>query len=181
MKSIHTSGGQGHNGAIVAGQASCGGGSAEVLRTAHGFGPRVVIRGQTGGAAELGGGVGGLAKVLARYEIEGTRVWCVFDGDVLAGAVALTYAFSPQRGDTASLWGAYVLPRYRGTAASRQLMEAVFACCEQECGIKLISARFASGNLHARQFFERFGFDKVKSSATPSGHEDGLIRMRREV
>src|SRR3546814_4498514 len=38
---------------------------------------------------ELGAGFAGMARMLDCYDIEGTRVWGVFQADVLAGAVSL--------------------------------------------------------------------------------------------
>src|SRR3546814_3670519 len=50
---------------------------------------------------ELGAGFAGMARMLDCYDIEGTRVWGVFQADVLAGAVSLSRHFHLQRLDVA--------------------------------------------------------------------------------
>src|SRR3546814_5160366 len=79
-----------------------------------------------------------MARMLDCYDIEGTRVWGVFQADVLAGAVSLSRHFHLQRLDVAFMWGLFVYQRYRGTAASRLLMEAAIDCCEHEQGIESV-------------------------------------------
>src|SRR3546814_11435080 len=68
------------------------------------------------------------------------------------------------------MWGLFVYQRYRGTAASRLLMEAAIDCCEHEQGIESVVTCFDGGNLHARQYFSQFGLElyapgPVKSNA----------------
>src|SRR3546814_11810324 len=100
-----------------------------------------------------------MARMLDCYDIEGTRVWGVFQADVLAGAVSLSRHFHLQRLDVAFMWGLFVYQRYRGTAASRLLMEAAIDCCEHEQGIESVVTGFDGGNLHPRQYFSRFVFE----------------------
>lgn len=110
---------------------------------------------------ELSNGASGLVERLIRYESNGMRVWGVFDQTTLAGVAAVTLV--PLLGDvSANLWGVFVLRRYRGTAVSRLLMEAVFACCEQEWNARMVICTFAGGNAHAEQFLRRFGFEFLK-------------------
>src|SRR3546814_17422415 len=78
------------------------------------------------------------------------------------------------------MWGLFVYQRYRGTAASRLLMEAAIDCCEHEQGIESVVTCFDGGNLHARQYFSRFGFElydpgPVKSNA--DWRTAGLVHM----
>lgn len=133
---------------------------------------------------ELGAGPRGIAGLLERYDVEGTRVWGVFHADVLAGVVALSRHFHLQRLDVAFLWGLFVYQRYRGTATSRLLMEAAIECCEHEQGIELAVPCFDGGNLHARQYFARFGFEVADHGPT-KGNADwrtaGLVHMCRPV
>src|SRR3546814_14709763 len=73
--------------------------------------------------------------------------------------------------------------RYRGTATSRLLIEAAIDCCEQEEGIDSVVTCFDGGNLHARQYFARFGFEMIDHGST-RGNADwrtaGLVHMRSE-
>lgn len=126
---------------------------------------------------ELGNGIGGLAERLVRYEADGTRVWGVFDRATLAGVAAAT--LTPLLGDeSADLWGVFVVHRYRGTAVSRFLMDAVFACCEHEWKVRAISSTFASGNAQALQFLRRFGFELRGHDEAPSdGSAQTMIRV----
>src|SRR3546814_11181561 len=71
-----------------------------------------------------------MADLLERYEHEGTSLWGAFDGQVLAGVLCLSWRIGIESPDEALLWGIHVLPRYRGTAVSRLLMEAAVAWCE---------------------------------------------------
>jgi GNAT superfamily N-acetyltransferase len=129
---------------------------------------------------ELGNGISGLVERLARYEAEGTRAWGVFDQRTLAGAAAATH--DPLRGDgLAKLWGVFVVPRYRGTAVSRLLMDALFACCEQAWNVRTVSSTFTSGNRHALQFLRRFGFDLSDSrQESNSGTTCTMVRVCRD-
>src|SRR3546814_12183024 len=82
-----------------------------------------------------------MARLLVRYGIEGTRVWGVFDDEVLAGVLCLSRRLGHEPSAAASLWGAYVLPRYRGTFVSRALMGAVMGWCDREPRIRSIVAQ----------------------------------------
>src|SRR3546814_17764761 len=104
----------------------------------------------------LGAGPPGIAGLLERYDVEGTRVWGVFHSDVLAGVVALSRPFHLQRLDVAFLWGLFVYQRYRGTATSRLLIAAAIDCCEPKEGIELGVPCLYGGNLDARRTIARF-------------------------
>lgn len=128
---------------------------------------------------ELGSGVSGLAERLARYETHGTRVWGVLDQATLAGVAAATLI--PLLSDeSANLWGVFVVRRYRGTAVSRLLMDAVFACCEHEWKVRAISSTVASGNVHALQFLTRFGFELLDPEGSNSGPTRTMVRVYRD-
>src|SRR3546814_12186321 len=86
--------------------------------------------------------------------------------------------------DVAFMWGLFVYQRYRGTAASRLLMEAAIDCCEHEQGIESVVTCFDGGNLHARQYFSRFGFElydpgPVKSNA--DWRTEGPVHMCLQI
>src|SRR3546814_11275437 len=67
----------------------------------------------------LEAGAIGMARLLVRYGIEGTRVWGVCDDEVLAGVMCLSRRPGHEPSDAASLRGAAVLPRYRGNVVTR--------------------------------------------------------------
>src|SRR3546814_7965545 len=81
---------------------------------------------------ELETGAMGMARLLVRYGIEGTRVWGVFDDETLVGVPCLSRRLGYEPDDAARLWGAYTLPRYRGTFVSRALMGSVTGWCDRE-------------------------------------------------
>src|SRR3546814_19715501 len=74
---------------------------------------------------ELETGAMGMARLLVRYGIEGTRVWGVFDDETLVGVLCLSRRLGYEPDDAARLWGAYTLPPYRGPFVSRALMGSV--------------------------------------------------------
>src|SRR3546814_8387064 len=74
---------------------------------------------------ELETGAMGIARLLVRYGIEGTRVRGVFDDETIVGVLFLLRRLGYEPEDAARLWGAYTLPRYRGTFVSRALLGAV--------------------------------------------------------
>lgn len=105
-------------------------------------------------------------SVMKVYEIRGTRVWGAFDDITLTGAVALSPVLLQGRARQLWLWGMYVYPRYRGTPASRLLMEAVLAWGERQYGGSSIMGSFHKNNRHAWQMVMRFGF------AATGAHEE---------
>ena len=96
--------------------------------------------------------------LLSAYPAEGTLVWGAFDDPSLTGAVAVTRRFSPGQLRRLSLWGMYVRPSYRGTPASRILMEAVIAWYGQQPDEFKLHTWFSRDNIRARQLFDRYGF-----------------------
>lgn len=108
-------------------------------------------------------------SVMKVYELRGTRVWGAFDDIALTGAVALSPIPLQAKTSQLWLWGMYVYPRYRGTPASRLLMEAVLAWGEKHHSGSSIIGSFHRNNRHAWQMVMRFGF-----AATDS--HDELIR-----
>ncbi|AKC86110.1 GNAT family N-acetyltransferase [Pseudoxanthomonas suwonensis] len=126
---------------------------------------------------EIGTAPDGLPGLFEQYEDVDTRLWGVFDRSRLVGVLGLSRGL-----ETAHLWGAYVLPRYRGTPVSRLLMETAIACSAIEWKVDRLSARFASSNLQARRFLERFGFDRIdRGSRASVDFDDRLVWMTRDV
>lgn len=124
---------------------------------------------------EVQAGAEGMAALLALYPDEETTVWGAFDTGTLAGAAGLSRRSLSGYGDIGVLWGVFVLPRYRGTPASRLLMDAVAGHCTADAGIQQLRASCTRDNHAGRQFLRRFGFEVISGGAVP-----GLI-MRRPV
>nr|WP_255681874.1 GNAT family N-acetyltransferase [Luteimonas sp. BDR2-5] len=110
---------------------------------------------------EVEAGADGIATRLAEYLAHGTYVWGAFDGNVLVGAAALSREYHVSYGGIGVLWGVYVLPRYRGTPASRLLMDAVVGLCAMDSTTSQILAACAVGNDAGRRFLQRFGFEPM--------------------
>lgn len=110
---------------------------------------------------EVEAGADGIAARLKEYLAEGTCVWGAFDADALVGAAAVSREYHVSYGGIGVLWGVYVLPRYRGTPASRQLMDAVVGFCGMDSTIGQILAACAVDNAAGRQFLQRFGFEPM--------------------
>lgn len=129
---------------------------------------------------EPGGGAGGLDERFARYGAHDTRVWGVFDQTTLAGVAAAT--LEPLLGDEgADLWSVFVTRRYRGTAVSRLLMDAMLECCEREWNVRVIRSTFANENTHALQFLSRFGFELLdRDEGGSAGSTRTMIRVCRD-
>lgn len=116
-------------------------------------------------------------SVMKVYELRGARIWGVFDDIILAGVVALSPVLLHTRARQLWLWGMYVYPRYRGTPASRLLMEAVLAWGDRQYTGSSIMGSFHKNNRHAWQMVMRFGFvatggyeELAKSGLVPPEH-----------
>ena len=101
------------------------------------------------------------ARVLVGYAAEDTRVWGVFDRDALVAVGALTCERPASCCSMGVLWGVFVLPRYRGTPASRLLMDAIVEDCRVDGDVLMLFTRCAHRNVAGRRFLQRFGFEMV--------------------
>lgn len=101
----------------------------------------------------------GMAARLAGYEAEGSHVWGAFFGETLIGTVALSRRSHATRGGFGVLWGMFVLPRYRGTPASRLLMDALLDDCARDGGFRQLIAPCVRDNVAGLRFLARFGFE----------------------
>ena len=117
--------------------------------------------------------------VMKTHELRGTRVWGAFDDMTLAGAVALSPVLLQTRTRQLWLWGMYVHPRYRGTPASRLLMEAVLAWGESQYSGSSIMGSFHRNNRHAWQMVMRFGFIAAGDNEVLT--ESGLVPPQHVV
>ena len=117
-----------------------------------------------------------LHNVLGAHELNGTRIWGVFDDVAMAGVAALSPILLESGTYKLWLWGLYVHRKYRGTPASRLLMEAVRAWGGRRYPGLSIMGSFHVTNRHAMQMVTRFGFaeaellNKTLSSLVPPDH-----------
>lgn len=112
-----------------------------------------------------------------------TIVWGVNDGYLLAGTLAVSRQFNLHADNHLWLWGLYVRPRYRGTPASRLLMDAMLAWCRKIPTDERLLGSCHGSNQRARLFLTRWGFQVVALSEYPmaiQGVEAGGVLVERE-
>lgn len=100
----------------------------------------------------------GAASVLSSHDKAGTRVWGVFHDMYLAGVVALSEVEIEPEELQLWLWGLYVLPRFRGTPASRCLMSAAQEWTERTHPGAVLMGAYHRDNRFAWQVVSRFDF-----------------------
>ncbi|WP_202839133.1 GNAT family N-acetyltransferase [Luteimonas saliphila] len=113
---------------------------------------------------EIEAGPNGIAAKLSGYVSEGTRVWGAYSGDTLIAAAALTREYHATHCGLGVLWGVYVLPRYRGTPASRMLMESIIDDCRNDGDIRQIRASCSYDNVAGQRFLQRLGFEATTAT-----------------
>lgn len=114
-----------------------------------------------------------------------TVVWGVHDGHLLAGVLAVSRQFNLHVGNHLWLWGLYIRPRYRGTPASRLLMDAMLAWCRKVPADERLLGSCRGSNQRARLFLSRWGFEVVALPEYPMafqgvGTEDVLVERERD-
>lgn len=87
-----------------------------------------------------------------------TQVWGAFDETRLAGVAALSNGSGIASAGYLWLWGLYVRPSYRGTPASRCLMEMALEAVERAPDEVRLLAAYAENNYRAHQLFTRWAF-----------------------
>jgi len=105
--------------------------------------------------------------VIAQHGLQGTVVWGAYDGRALVGTLALSRQLGIADACYLWLWGLYVRPRYRGTPASRLLMEAMLAWCEGEPMDRRLLSSFEPSNHRGRLFLGRWGFERADAIPDP--------------
>jgi len=103
------------------------------------------------------------------------------DQHTLTGVLCLSRRLAFELPDAALLWGVQVLPRYRGTIVSRLLMESALQWSEQELRIHWVTSNVARNNIPARQYLERFGFERLAEVGDGIKEGEGSICMRRRI
>lgn len=120
----------------------------------------------------------GADETIRHYLMTGTAVWGAFDGPSLVGALAVSPRYAVRAGHYLWLWGLFVRPPYRGTPASRRLMEAALAWCEAQSSPRRLFGAFDPDNLQALRFCERYGFVPADVTAKTLGQwslADGVM------
>lgn len=133
---------------------------------------------------ELKTGTEGIVAQLAAQVAEGTCMWAALSGETMIGTAALSREYHASYGGIGVLWGVYVLPRYRGTPASRLLMDAVVGFCGLDSTIGQILAPCAMGNQAGLRFLQRFGFEPMtllSRGGSVHGHGGTFGYLRRPV
>lgn len=113
---------------------------------------------------ELDAGSTGMPALLADYAAQGSQVWAAADGDAMVGVAAVSREYLVGYGGVGVLWGVFVLPRYRGTPASRLLMEAIIDCCGMDFTLRELLAPCAQWNVSGKLFLQRFGFEPAEQT-----------------
>lgn len=120
---------------------------------------------------------------MSRHARQGTVVWGAHDGHLLAGTLAVSRRFNVHVGNHLWLWGLYVRPRYRGTPASRLLMDAMLVWCRNVPADERLLGSCRGSDRPARLFLARWGFQVIPAAAYPmaiQGFEKGDVLVERE-
>lgn len=125
-----------------------------------------------------------LATIEAELAPGARNRFGAFDGDTLAGIVAVGREGAHKLRHKAFIAGMYVDPAYRGKGVGRMLMEAAYACAAAFDGVKLVSLGVTAGNAPALALYESLGF-RVYGQAPDATCVDGVyydeILMVRHV
>jgi|GEM_PF-806420 len=129
---------------------------------------------------ELEAGTNGIAALVAGYVSEGTHVVGAFHGDTLVAAAALTRQCHAAQDGIGRLWGVFVLPRYRGTPASRLLMASIIEYCSADGDIRQLLASCGHDNVAGLRFLQRLGFEAIPAADSGSVHDEssGLFSLQ---
>ena len=97
-----------------------------------------------------------------------------FDGDTLAGIVAVGREGALKLRHKAFIVGMYVAPAYRGRGVGRMLLEHAYAVASAFEGVKLVSLGVTSGNAPALALYESLGF-QIYGQAPDATCVDGVF------
>lgn len=84
--------------------------------------------------------------------------WGVEHHRALVGVLAASRRFNVIMQSHVWLWGLYVRPRYRGTGASRALMDTVIRWSESESWQDRLLSSYPADNARAKRLLERWKF-----------------------
>jgi GNAT superfamily N-acetyltransferase len=108
--------------------------------------------------------------------------WGVEHHHALVGVLAASRRFNVILRSHIWLWGIHVLPRYRGTTVSRELMEAAIHWSEGEPWQDRLLSGVPAHSLNARRLLDRWGFqpidDKERQQRIP-GVPSGYLVVER--
>lgn len=96
-----------------------------------------------------------------------------FSDDAPIGIAAL-YRL-PDKLDIGEVLQVWVAPEYRGTGATRDLMDAVFKWAGDN-SFRAIIARITNENTRALRFYRKCGFAFTNETSLDSSHETTLVR-----
>ena len=81
-----------------------------------------------------------------------------FRNETLAGAAGMQFESREKARHKATLFGMFVLPRFRRGGLGRSLVEAALAAARSRPGVRIVQLTVPEGNDAARGLYERFGF-----------------------
>ena len=91
-----------------------------------------------------------------------------FRNEALAGAAGMEFESREKARHKATLFGMFVLRRFRTGGLGRALMEAALAAARSRPGVRIVQLTVTEGNDAARRLYERFGF--VTFGVEPYAH-----------
>lgn len=113
-----------------------------------------------------------------------TVAFGAFDGEALAGVVALEFSAKPKTRHKALVVGMYVMPAWRGQGISKALMLAAMAHAAARGGITLVQLEVTEGNAPASALYRSLGFQAFGTEPlavlTPGGYR-AKVHMWRAV
>lgn len=103
--------------------------------------------------------------------------------ELMGELVAVSRRFSARVLSYLWIWGLYVRPHYRGTPASRALVTAALAWCEQQPPEQRLFGAFEVSNVRATRFCQRFGFQRPDEGESILDRPPGctLVERLREI
>ena len=81
-----------------------------------------------------------------------------FRDATLAGAAGMEFEAREKARHKATLFGMFVLPRFRRDNVGRALVDAALAAARSRAGVRIVQLTVTEGNDAARRLYERFGF-----------------------
>lgn len=80
-----------------------------------------------------------------------------FRDATLAGAAGMEFETREKARHKATLFGMFVLPRFRVDNVGRALVEAALAVARSRAGVRIVQLTVTDGNAAARRLYDRFG------------------------
>ena len=110
-------------------------------------------------------------------EIDDVFIACAQSGNESVGFIVMKYRSSHLKNanseNSAELQRLYVLPEYHGTNSSKLLVSEAFKECSTK-GIDAIWLNVYSGNVRAKKFYSKSGFQEIGTTHFKMGNERHL-------